>query len=102
MFAVLACLCIIFYRRAKAKGHREAKWRSYIYALCAATIVLVILILGVDALTHGSIGASVSDLTFWGEWAGLLAFGISWLVASRVLPIITAPRERISILPVSA
>src|SRR6266404_3759042 len=34
MFAVLACLCVIFYQRARTKGHREAIWRSYIYAVC--------------------------------------------------------------------
>src|SRR3954469_12476864 len=101
MFAVLACLCIIFYQRARAKGHRQAKWRSYIYATCAIAIVLVIALLGIDDFTGGHLASKFSQLTFFGEWAGLLAFGISWLVASRALPFITAPRERISLLPVS-
>lgn len=100
MFAVLACLCVIFYRRAKAKGHREAIWRSYIYAACAATIVLVIVILGIDNFTGGHLGAKVPRLTFYGERAGLVAFGISWLVASRALPFITRPDERVSMLPI--
>ena len=102
MFTVLACLCCIFYQRARAKGHREAKMRSYIYAACAITIVLVIAVLGIDNFTGGHLASKFSRLTFFGEWTGLLAFGISWLVASRALPFITAPRERVSLLPVSA
>ena len=33
-------------------------------------------------------------LVFWGETVGLVSFGISWLTASRVLPLITLPSER--------
>lgn len=100
MFAVLVCLCVIFYQRARAKGHREAMWRSYIYAVCAITITLVIAVLGIDNFTGGHLGSKVPRLTFYGERAGLVAFGISWLVASRALPFITTPTERISLLPV--
>jgi Protein of unknown function (DUF998) len=100
MFGVLAGLCIIFYRRARAKPHRQAKWRSHIYAACAIAIVLVIAVLGIDNFTGGHLASKFDRLTFFGEWAGLLAFGISWLVASRALPFITAPRERVSLLPI--
>jgi hypothetical protein len=104
MFAVLACLCRVFYKRAKAKGHRQAKWRSYIYAVCGTTIVIVIAVLGADNFTsaHAYLGLKHPRLTFFGEWTGLVAFGISWLVASRALPFITKPEERVSLLPVSA
>jgi hypothetical protein len=102
MFGVLACLCVIFSRRARAKRHREAIWRSYIYAVCAITIVLVIAVLGIDNFTGGYLGAKMPRLTFYGERAGLMAFGISWLVASRALPFITRPTERVSLLPVEA
>jgi hypothetical protein len=102
MFAVLAWLCCIFYQRARGKDHREAKMRSYIYAACAVTIVLVIAGLGIDNFTGGHLASKFSRLTFFGEWIGLVAFGISWLVASKALPFITKPEERISILPISA
>ncbi len=39
-------------------------------------------------------GDSVERLTFYGEMAGLLAFGIAWLTASRVLPVVTNADER--------
>ena len=101
MFIVLAGLCSIFYKRAQAKDHRQAKWRSYIYAACAITIILVIAVLGIDNFTGQHLGSKLPRLTFYGERAGLIAFGISWLVASRAIPVITAPHERISLLPVS-
>ena len=102
MFIVLACFCWIFYRRARAKGHREAAWRSYVYASCGVAIVAAVAVLALDFLTGEAIRAKCSRLVFYGEQTGLVAFGISWLVASRVLPIITAKGERVSVLPVSA
>ena len=33
---------------------------------------------------------------FYGEAAGLFAFGISWLTASRTVPGLTHPEERFS------
>jgi len=30
----------------------------------------------------------------WSETVGLVSFGVSWLTASRVLPVITEPGER--------
>lgn len=98
MFGVLAALCWIFYGRARAKPARQAHWRAWIYAACGVAIVAAILVLGYDGLTGGSLKAQWPRLTFYGERVGLVAFGISWLVASRVLPLITAPQERISLL----
>jgi hypothetical protein len=101
MFLVLAGFCLIFYLRAKAKKRRRADWRAYIYAGCGIAILLAIAVLAYDGLTGGSISSSVTRLTFYGERAGLIAFGISWLVASRVLPGITAADERVRVLPVA-
>lgn len=100
MFIVLAIFCFIFYRRAKSKQHKEAIWRSYVYAACGVAIITSMVILAVDYLTKEAISSSIERLTFYGERVGLVAFGISWLVASRTLPIITSPEERASILPI--
>lgn len=98
---MLAWFCLIFFRRARGKGHREAIWRSWLYGLCCAVIVLVMLVLAFDHFAGGPISNKVPRLVFQGEQAALFAFGVSWLVASRVLPGITDPRERISVLPVA-
>lgn len=99
MFLILAAFCVVFYRRARAKQRRQADWRAWIYAGCGAIIAAAVLVLGFDGLSGGSLSASWPRLTFYGERAGLIAFGVSWLVASRVLPGITAPDARIRLLP---
>jgi len=102
MFGVLAGFCIIFYKRALAKRGSQAKVRACIYVTCSITIMLVILVLGIDHFIGDHLRFKLPRLTFYGEATGLVAFGVSWLVASRVIPVITAPHERISLLPVSA
>lgn len=95
MFIVLAFFCYTFYRRAMDKGHLQAKIRAYIYAVCGITITLSILILALDNLFGGFISSSIERLTFYGESAGLVAFGIAWLTASRALILITTEEERL-------
>ena len=96
MFLILAYFCYVFYQRALAKRHAQAKARAIIYALCGIAIALAILVLGYDGISGGVLTASIPRLTFYGERTGLMAFGISWLTASRVLPLITRPDERFS------
>lgn len=96
MFLILAYFCYSFFQRAKVKGYSQAKARAAVYALCGVSIVLSIITLGYDGLTGNSLSERVPRLTFYGEAVGLIAFGISWLTASRVLPFITRPSERFS------
>lgn len=95
MFVILTAFCYIFFRRAYAKGHPQAKVRAYIYAICGFVIAVSILAISVNKF----LGEPVSRLTFIGEAAGLIAFGIAWLSASRMLPIVTSLEERISLSP---
>lgn len=97
MFFILAGFCYTFFRRALDKGHIQAKWRAGIYAVCGITIIASILILALDHILGGAISSRIDRLTFYGECAGLVAFGIAWLVASRALPIITRGNERLSV-----
>jgi len=94
MFVILAFFCYGFFERAKAKGHAQAKARASIYVLCGLAIVLSILLLAADHLFGGRLSASVPRLTFYGERTALIAFGISWLTASRVIPVLTRADER--------
>ena len=95
MFVVLAFFCYAFYRRAIAKGHLQARVRGAIYAVCGIGILAAIAAMGYDALL-GTLSRLIPQFTFYGEATGLIAFGISWLTASRVVPVITAERERFS------
>jgi heme A synthase len=88
LFAVMGVFCVIFLRRARRKGHREALRRVAIYAACCAgTVIALGLIIGY-ALTK------IAVLVLYAETAGLTSFGVSWLTASRMLPFITSPAER--------
>ena len=96
MFLILAYLCYGFFNRAWQKGHPEARRRAMVYAFCGIAIVLSIVVLAVDGLFGGFLTAKVPRLTFYGEATGLVAFGISWLTASRTLPVLTREGERFS------
>jgi hypothetical protein len=95
MFLVLTCFCYIFIQRARKKGYREANVRAFIYALCGIGMIVSILLFIAAAFGYGE------ALVFWGETVGLLSFGMSWLTASRVLPYITQPSERVKLFVVS-
>lgn len=96
MFSILAWFCWGFYRRAREKGHPQALVRASLYAICGLVIVGSMAVLGLDGLLGGRISEAIPRLTFYGERAGLMAFGVCWLTASRVLPGITRPDERFS------
>lgn len=96
MFLILAYFCYLFFQRALQKGYPQAKARAIIYAVCGTVILLSILVLAIDALSGGILSAKVARLTFYGERSALMAFGISWLTASRVLPLLTRKDERFS------
>jgi hypothetical protein len=96
MFLILAYFCHGFFRRATAKGHPQAKARANVYAVCGIAILLSIVVLALDHLLGGSFSTHIPRLTFYGEATGLVSFGISWLTASRVLPVLTREDERFS------
>lgn len=97
LFVALAYLCYCFFGRAWAKGHTQARARGTIYVACGLTMVVTLLVLAVDHFTGEQIKALDPRLTFHGEYICLVAFGISWLTASRILPLVTRPDERISL-----
>ena len=102
MFLILACFCYVFYKRARAKGYTEANRRAVIYVLCGIVIIASILIIVFDKAASGVLSSKISRLVFYCESAALVAFGISWLTASRTLPVLTRSDERFSPLGTSA
>jgi len=98
MFLVLTFFCYSFWRATRSKRYRQAKLRGVLYALCGVSIALAILVLVIDGLLGHTLGARLPRLTFYMEQTALAAFGISWLVASEVFPVVTRPDER-TVLP---
>ena len=95
MFLILAYFCYAFFKRARSKNHPQAKARAVVYTVCAVAILVSIALLAFYNLSH-SFQERFPTFAFWGEAAGLTAFGISWLTASRVLPGLTREDERFS------
>ena len=95
MFIILTAFCYIFFRSAYKKGHRQARIRAGIYAICGLVIAGSILANAINKL----MGGPIERMTYIGEAAGLVAFGIAWLTASQMLPIVTSIEERISFSP---
>jgi len=96
MFLILAYFCHGFFRRARAKGHPQAQARATVYAFCGIAMLVSIAVLALDHLSGGAFSARVPRLTYYGEATSLVSFGISWLTASRVLPVLTRQDERFS------
>lgn len=108
VFAIMGYFCWRFRRTAieKIKQYPEAKTRVRIYSLCLAGMVgcwLMVVVYGVSYIVAGdALDRAFPNYVFWLEALGLVSFGISWLAASRTLPVITNPNERFRITDGSA
>src|SRR5262245_18049487 len=96
MFMNLAYFCYAFYQRARETGYPESKFRAAVFTGCGVTIVMSIVTLTFDYFSHGALVRSIPRFVFYSESVALIAFGISWLTASRTLPLVTRKAERFS------
>jgi phosphatidylglycerophosphate synthase len=97
MFVILVVFCWFFYNRAhekKDRGSVEAGRRMVVYQVCGVTIVIAMVAMAIDFLA----GSRIPRMVWYGETASLIAFGISWLTAARVVPLLSRPEERPSAL----
>lgn len=96
MFLILVFFCYAFYLRARQKHYPQANVRAVIYVVCGAAILVSIILLAADRFFDNALSQSIPRLVFYGEATGLVAFGVSWLTASRTLPLVTRKNERFS------
>lgn len=96
MFVILIVFCNEFRKRAQTKGYPQAERRAIIYTACAAAILLSMVLMGLTGILKETITNKVPRIVFYSEALGLIAFGISWLTASRVFPVLANPKERFS------
>jgi hypothetical protein len=96
MFLILAYFCRFFLERAMVKGYPQAKARAAIYVVCGVAIVMAIVALAVDHFSGRALTAWAPNFVFYGESVGLISFGISWLTASRTIPVLAREDERFS------
>lgn len=95
MFAVLAMFCFQFYKSLPSKNgpqpYPQTKARALIYKVCGIVIILSMLVVALKS----TLFPNVKHIVLYAETAGLLGFGIAWLVASHIIPVITHPNERV-------
>ena len=96
MFLILAYFCRLFFKRAMKKGYPQAKARAKIYVFCGLAIVVAIVALAIDHFTGDALTHWAPSFVFYGETVGLVCFGISWLTASRTIPVLAHEDERFS------
>ena len=98
MFLTLVYFCYSFYQiarsKARTKANNQANRRACVYVGCGILILVSILTLAFDHFSKGILSSHIPRLTFWGESTALVAFGFSWLTASRILPLLTQHDER--------
>lgn len=98
MFITLAIFCWAFYARAIRRGHKEAVYRARIYLACGILIVASVCLLALDMIAGHPLSSRMDRFVFWMEATALVAFGVSWLVAGKVLPGLTNTQERYHII----
>ena len=98
MFSILAVFCYFFFLRAWKKNWAQARTRAVLYGACGIAIILAMMSMVVDHLMDDALSNSFPQFTFYAEATGLVAFGIAWLTASRILPYLTRNDEKLSIL----
>lgn len=100
VFVIMGYFCWRFRKTAKDKvrNYPEANNRVLVYTVCLLGMFLCGLMAVAYLVADEKIDAAFPNYIFWLEAIGLVSFGISWLAASRVLPVITNPQERFHIL----
>jgi hypothetical protein len=100
VFAIMGYFCWRFRRTAKSKTDKypEAKRRAHVYTACLLGMIACGVMAIAYAIASKQIDAAFPNYIFWLEAIGLVSFGVSWLTASRTIPVITNPQERYHIL----
>ena len=100
VFAIMGYFCWRFRRTAMSKidKYPEAKKRTQVYTACLIGMTVCAIMAIAYAVASKSIDAIFPNYVFWLEAIGLVSFGVSWLTASRTIPVITNPKERFHII----
>jgi hypothetical protein len=86
LFAILAYFCFKPFRQnTKGKEGKKGR-RSKIYYVCGWIMVGCILFMLATQITLPAETIKALSVTYWAELIALVAFGIAWIVAGKILP----------------
>jgi quinol-cytochrome oxidoreductase complex cytochrome b subunit len=93
LFSILAYFCLGPFRK-DTKGQAGKKGRrSKIYFVCGWTIILCMVVAALLKAVLPNHLADAIQVTYWAELVALVAFGIAWIVASKVIPQLADDKE---------
>lgn len=98
VFSVLIYFCLGPFRDgARAKKGKKGDRRAIIYVVCGFTMILSMLLAVSSQITASMVQANPSNIVYWTETISLLAFGIAWIVAGKVIPPLTEEEEQLKL-----
>ena len=96
VFGILIYFCLGPFRENKKGVAGKKGLRANIYLVCGSIMVICLLIAGIAQFTKPTETAA-SSITYWTETVSLLAFGVAWIVAGKVLPPLVDEQERLKL-----
>ena len=97
LFSILAWFCFVPFRKnTKGKGGKKGK-RAKLYFACGSVIVASMAVGLVGKLVLPCEKAASLDLIFWVEAISLGAFGVAWIVAGKVIPLLVNDEDALKL-----
>ena len=84
LFSTLAVFCRLFRKSNQPRPTKQKLQRNLIYAVCGATILVCIVLIGVYKIFLNRTWVGLKPV-FWLETVAVLAFGASWLVKGETI-----------------
>jgi len=99
LFSTVAYFCWAFRNSAKANltQDKKAVRRVVIYSVCIVAILVSMLGAGVAQLAMSVATRNALSITFYAELAAMLAFGVAWTAAGKILPPLVDEEERLKL-----
>ena len=93
LFSILAYFCFgPFRKNTKGRGGKKGR-RSKIYFACGCVMILGMLLGATTFIPQLEAYSERFSLLFWGEAIALGAFGVAWITAGKVIPILVDKEE---------
>lgn len=97
MFSILAWFCLVPFREnTKGQGGKKGR-RAKLYFICGSVIVAAMAVALIGKLLLTCQQAADLDLVYWVEAIGLGAFGVAWIVAGKIIPLLVDQEDALKL-----
>lgn len=85
LFSILAYFCFAPFRKnTKGQGGKKGR-RSKVYFSCGCIMIICMLSVAIEKLTLPCETIKTLNITYWAEAIALVAFGVAWIVAGKII-----------------